>query len=264
MKGSEQGALVRVSNVSKAYMEGGRRRLVLDSVTTAFGRGELAVIVGRSGSGKSTLLNLISGIDQPDAGSISVGSETITALSERDRTLFRRHAIGFVFQAFNLIPTLTVLENLLLPMELRGARDEPRAVELLRRVGLDERRDSFPDRLSGGERQRVAIARALAHEPELILADEPTGNLDFETGASVMDLLEVLVREEKKTMLVATHDRDLLVRADRVVELKGGKLHSADAAAGKDADAEPTMDRNAAPPMNADVAAAMKAQAVER
>lgn len=245
MKGSEQGVLVRLSNVSKAYVEGGRRRLVLDGVTTAFGRGELAVIVGRSGSGKSTLLNLISGIDQPDEGSITVGTESITALSERDRTLYRRNAIGFVFQAFNLIPTLTVLENLLLPMELRGARDEPRALELLSRVGLDERRDSFPDRLSGGERQRVAIARALAHEPILILADEPTGNLDFETGASVMDLLEVLVREEKKTMLVATHDRDLLVRADRVVELKGGKLQTAGAVPATNADSMAEMNADA-------------------
>lgn len=217
-------ALVRLADVSKTFVEGDRQRHVLDRVSADFASGELAVIVGRSGSGKSTLLNLISGIDRPDEGTVSVGSRTLTALSERDRTLFRRNQVGFVFQAFNLIPTLTVLENLLLPMELRGAYDEGQAVDLLQRVGLVDRRDSFPDRLSGGERQRVAVARALAHDPVLILADEPTGNLDFETGAAVMDLLERLVREERKTMLVATHDRELLVRADRVVQLKGGKL----------------------------------------
>lgn len=217
-------AIVQLQGLSKTYVEGDRERLVLDAVDASFAKGELTVIVGRSGSGKSTMLNLISGIDRPDAGTVTVGSEAITDLSERDRTIFRRNRIGFVFQSFNLIPTLTVLENLLLPMELRGLLDVDRAKQLLGRVGLEDRSDSFPDRLSGGERQRVAVARALAHDPDLILADEPTGNLDFETGARVMDVLEALIREEGKTMLIATHDRDLLARADRIVHLTGGTL----------------------------------------
>lgn len=216
--------LVRLIEVHKTYEEGGRLRRVLNGVTTSFLEGELTVIVGRSGSGKSTLLNLISGIDQPDSGKVLVGSEDMTTLGERERTLFRRDHVGFVFQSFNLIPTLTVLENLLLPMELRGTLNRERALDLLERVELADRQATFPDRLSGGERQRVAIARALAHDPILILADEPTGNLDYTTGAAVMDLLERLVREERRTMIVATHDRDLLLRADRVMEMMDGEL----------------------------------------
>jgi putative ABC transport system ATP-binding protein len=199
-------------------------RVVLENLDATFDRGQLIVLVGRSGSGKSTLLNLISGIDRPTGGTVTVDGTDLTKLSEHERTLFRRHRVGFVFQSFNLIPTLTVLENLLLPMELRGARDDDRARDLLDRVDLLDRSDSFPDRLSGGERQRVGVARALAHAPILILADEPTGNLDYDTGVRVMDLLETVVRERGKTMIVATHDRDLLERADRIVHLSGGTL----------------------------------------
>lgn len=217
-------AVVRMDRLTKSYSEGDRTRVVLDAVDASFLARELVVLLGRSGSGKSTLLNLISGIDRPDAGTVTVDGTELTSLTEEERTLFRRNRIGFVFQSFNLIPTLTVVENLLLPMELRGARDDDRASELLNRVGLLDRADSFPDRLSGGERQRVAVARALAHDPALILADEPTGNLDYDTGSAVMDLLEALVREDGKTMVVATHDRDLLKRADRVFTLAGGTL----------------------------------------
>src|SRR5690606_9077929 len=216
--------LVRLIEVHKTYEEGGRLRRVLNGVTTSFLEGELTVIVGRSGSGKSTLLNLISGIDQPDSGKVLVGSEDMTPLGERERTLFRRDHVGFVFQSFTLIPTLTVLENRLLPKELRATLNRERALDLLERVELADRQATSPDRLSGGERQRVAIARALAHDPILILADEPTGNLDYTTGAAVMDLLERLVREERRTMIVATHDRDLLLRADRVMEMMDGEL----------------------------------------
>lgn len=219
--------LVHLEGVSKTYVEGDKERLVLSSASATFLPGELVVIVGRSGSGKSTLLNLISGIDLPDAGTISVGTTSLTALSERERTLFRRHQVGFVFQSFNLIPTLTVLENILLPMELRGVQNDRLARELLESVDLADRSASFPERLSGGERQRVAVARALAHEPSVLLADEPTGNLDFETGEEVMDLLESLVRARGKTMIVATHDRDLIRRADRVLHLRAGRLTEA-------------------------------------
>ncbi len=219
--------LVRLHDLRKTYREGERERVVLDGVSVEIARGAFVVLMGRSGSGKSTLLNLISGIDLPDSGKIAVGETDLTALSEKERTLLRRRHVGFVFQSFNLIPTLTVEENVTLPLELSGrldaqAREE--ALAVLERVGLADRADSFPDRLSGGEQQRVAIARALAHDPLLILADEPTGNLDYDTGRQVLDLLDTLVREAGKTLLIATHDRDLLGRADRVLELQGGRL----------------------------------------
>ncbi len=227
MKGSKaaaDGSLLQLTGLRKSYREGDRQRLVLDDIDASFAEAELVVLMGRSGSGKSTLLNVISGIDLPSSGTVSLGAVDLTTLSERERTRFRRENVGFVFQAFNLIPTLTVVENLLLPMELNGRSDRLEAQTLLERVGLGDRADSFPDRLSGGERQRVAIARALAHHPILILADEPTGNLDFDTGAAVMTLLETLVRERGATMIVATHDRDIIPRADRVVQLRAGRL----------------------------------------
>ena len=218
-------SLVRLEGLTKTYQEGDRLRQVLDGLDARFDAGDLIVLLGRSGSGKSTLLNLVSGIDLPTSGSVTIAGTDLTALSERERTLFRRHHIGFVFQAFNLIPTLSVLENLLFPMELIGERGRvDRARALLEKVGLGDRADTFPDRLSGGERQRVAIGRALAHEPRLILADEPTGNLDYETGRHVMDLLETLVRDHGTTMIVATHDRDIVPRANRVVQLRDGRL----------------------------------------
>ncbi len=218
-------ALVQLDGLTKTYQEGDRCRTVLDGLDAQFGKGDLIVLLGRSGSGKSTLLNLISGIDVPTSGTVSIANSDLTRLSERERTLFRRRHIGFIFQSFNLIPTLSVLENLLLPMELTGRRGRSDAArDLLEKIGLEDRADTFPDRLSGGERQRVAIARALAHEPLLILADEPTGNLDFETGTHVMNLLEALVHDQGATMIVATHDRDIVPRANRVVQLRGGKL----------------------------------------
>jgi putative ABC transport system ATP-binding protein len=173
------------------------------------------------------LLNLISGIDLPTSGEIYFGKTNLTRLSEQDRTLFRREYIGFIFQAFNLIPTLTVAENVLLPLELtdRMSREEQQnALSFLDDVGLGDRGDSFPDRLSGGEQQRVAIARALAHDPLLILADEPTGNLDYKTGELVMGYLQRLIHDAHRTMLIATHDRDILALADRVFSLRGGVL----------------------------------------
>jgi len=201
--------------------------VVLDGVDATVEAGERVAILGPSGSGKSTLLNLICGIDIPDAGSVRVAGTELTALTERDRTLFRRHEVGFVFQFFNLLPTLTVLENLLLPVELKGhvgVQEEARARALLAEVGLEGRADAFPDRLSGGEQQRVAVARALVHEPALVLADEPTGNLDEETGVRVADLLEGLVRSDGRTLVVVTHSRDLAGRMDRVLRMNHGRL----------------------------------------
>jgi putative ABC transport system ATP-binding protein len=220
-------ALVHLQGLCKEFKEGRQARVVLDGVHATFGRGEFAVVLGKSGSGKSTLLNLISGIEVPTAGDVFVAGVPITRLNERQRTLFRRDNVGFVFQFFNLIPTLTVLENVTLPQELAGR--EQRAVEatamaLLERVELADRRDTFPDRLSGGEQQRVAIARALAHDPMLLLADEPTGNLDEDTGAQVLALLLELTRAAGKTLLMATHSAEVVPQADRVFEIHEGKL----------------------------------------
>jgi putative ABC transport system ATP-binding protein len=219
--------LVELRNLTKAYEEGERRRTVLREACVTIGRGELAVLVGRSGSGKSTVLNLISGIDLPDSGEVIVDGVSLSSLPERERTLFRRDRIGFVFQFFNLIPTLTVEENLLLPLELKGrARPEQRraALALLEEVGLADRAGSFPDRLSGGEQQRVAVARALAHDPLLVLADEPTGNLDLETGLQVLEILDRLTRQAGKTMVMVTHSREVIGLADRVFRMEDCKL----------------------------------------
>jgi putative ABC transport system ATP-binding protein len=217
---------VSVRAVEKAYVEGGHTRQVLKGVNLEVRRGELVVLLGRSGAGKSTLLNMIGGLDTPDSGEVVLGDAHLTELSEHDRTLFRREHIGFVFQSFNLISTLTVLENVMLPVELcgRGAEGRGVALEHLRYVGLEDRGDSFPDRLSGGEQQRVAIARALANNPLLILADEPTGNLDFQTGGQVMRLFADLVREQDTTMLVVTHDADFLDEADRILAMRDGVI----------------------------------------
>ena len=214
-------------DLRKGYEEGGRAHVVLDGASARVSAGERVAILGPSGSGKSTLLNLISGIDRPDSGSVRIAGVDLTALTEVERTRFRRRHIGFVFQFFNLLPTLTVLENLLLPIELKGtARDgeRSRAHDLLERVGLADRADTFPDRLSGGEQQRVALARAIVHDPELVLADEPTGNLDEEMASKVSDLLAELVRGERRTLLVVTHSRSLAARMDRVLRLHHGKL----------------------------------------
>jgi len=219
--------LIRLVGLTKSYVEGRSERVVLRDVDATIGRGELTVVLGRSGSGKSTLLNLLSGIDLPTAGEVWVAGRNLGSLTERERTLFRRSSIGFVFQFFNLIPTLTVEENLLLPLELAGRVDEParhRARELLERVGLADRLASFPDRLSGGEQQRVAVARALAHDPDLVLADEPTGNLDLDTGLEVLNLLDELVRDRGKTMVMVTHAREVMGIADRVYTVSDGHL----------------------------------------
>ncbi|HXO22521.1 MAG TPA: ABC transporter ATP-binding protein [Thermoanaerobaculia bacterium] len=219
--------LVELRSLSRVYEEGGRERAVLRDASAAIGRGELAVLVGRSGSGKSTLLNLLSGIDLPTAGEVVIDGVNISRLRERERTLFRRDHIGFVFQAYNLIPTLTVKENLLLPLELKGrvsAEQRQAAMDLLSEVGLADRAGGYPDRLSGGEQQRVAVARALAHDPLLVLADEPTGNLDLETGLAVLALLDRLTRRAGKTMVMVTHSPEVIGLADRVFRIESCRL----------------------------------------
>jgi putative ABC transport system ATP-binding protein len=192
-----------------------------------FRRGESVAIVGESGTGKSTLLNLISGIDHADAGAIWLDGANLTRLDDRQRTLFRRHNIGFVFQFFNLLPTLTVRENVVLPLELtgvNGAQATQGAQFLLDAVGLGDRGDTFPDTLSGGEQQRVAIARALIHNPRLVLADEPTGNLDEHTGREVLSLLDRLTRQVDKNLILVTHSPEVAAHADRILYLSEGRL----------------------------------------
>ncbi|MBN2012823.1 ABC transporter ATP-binding protein [candidate division KSB1 bacterium] len=223
--------LIELSNVTKTYSEAGASKDVLHRVDLMIDQHELIVLLGRSGSGKSTLLNVISGIDVPTSGDVTIAGKTLTRLSERERTQFRRRHIGFIFQFFNLIPTLTVGENVFLPLELVGIDpyDANRRVEkMLATVGLDDRMHTFPDRLSGGEQQRVAIARALIHEPDIILADEPTGNLDYETGVMIIEILDRLVRKQGKTMMMATHSREVAGMADRILTIKDGGIEEMD------------------------------------
>ena len=218
---------IRLENLSKSYQEGDRTRTVLRQACAVFSKGEFAAILGKSGSGKSTLLNLISGIDLTDSGSIWLDGQELTALDERQRTLFRRQNVGFIFQFFNLIPTLTVWENVILPAELSGTANgagPEKAAALLDAVGLADRREAFPDRLSGGEQQRVAIARALVNDPLLVLADEPTGNLDEETGKQVLALLDRLTRQAGRNLILVTHSREAASYADRILYLRDGKL----------------------------------------
>ena len=219
--------MIEIRGLTKTYPEGDGEHVVFRDLGLRAEDGEIVVLLGPSGSGKTTLLNLISGIDLPSGGDVTIDGRVLTRMTERERTLFRRDRIGFVFQFFNLIPTLTVEENLLLPLELSG-RDTPedhrRARSLLAEVGLADRADVYPDRLSGGEQQRVAVARALAHEPAVVLADEPTGNLDRHTGQTVLDLLEALARGSGKTVLIVTHSEQAVPLADRVLELRDGAI----------------------------------------
>ena len=217
--------MLELKNVSKKFIEGETTHVVLDNLNLAIPEGEIVILFGKSGSGKSTLLNIISGIDLPDEGSVSIDNTDITKLSENDRTLQRRSKIGFIFQFFNLIPTLTVKENLQLPLELNEIEDHQNKIKnVLREVGLDDRANTYPDKLSGGERQRIAIARALIHNPDIILADEPTGNLDHETGLQIVDLLDRVVKKKNKTMIMVTHSKDVIGLADRALSLKNGKV----------------------------------------
>jgi putative ABC transport system ATP-binding protein len=220
--------LVQIRGLEKTYPTACDDCAVLKQLDLDVYTGEFVVLLGTSGSGKSTLLNLISGIDNVNKGTIMIGQTDITRLNEHKRTLFRRDTIGIIFQFFNLIPTLTVLENVTLPVELRGGNVraiQQTAHDLLARVGLDGRADDFPDKLSGGQQQRVAIARALVHQPKLVLADEPTGNLDEDTGQSVLTWLLELTRDSGRTLIMATHDPTIVPQADRVFRMQDGRLH---------------------------------------
>ncbi len=223
---------IELRGLRKRFQEGDSERTVLEAVDLVIDPGQFVVLLGQSGSGKSTLLHLIGGIDTPSSGSVCIGGVDLTALDERRRTLFRRDRIGFIFQFFNLIPTLSVLENVTMPSELAGLPRpalEAAALDLLGQVGLAERASTMPDRLSGGQQQRVAIARALLHQPLLILADEPTGNLDEHTGDQVLQLLIALTRQQGRTLIMATHNGAIAEQADRVLRVQEGHLLEASA-----------------------------------
>ncbi|MFE6748446.1 ABC transporter ATP-binding protein [Kitasatospora purpeofusca] len=219
--------MVAVTEVHRSFGTGERAVHALRGVSFTIGRGELTALKGRSGSGKTTLLNLVGGLDAPTGGTITLDGTDLGGLDEDGRLALRRDRMGFVFQSFGLLPVLTAAENVGIPMRLRkvpAAQREERARTLLALVGLADHANQRPGELSGGQQQRVAIARALANEPDLIIADEPTGQLDSETGRSIMELLRAVVRSEGVTVLVATHDPNLMELADRVVELRDGRI----------------------------------------
>ncbi|MDQ0688501.1 putative ABC transport system ATP-binding protein [Streptomyces achromogenes] len=224
------GTMVRVENVHKSYGQGAAAVHALRGVSFDIPRGEIVALKGRSGSGKTTLLNIVGGLDTPDGGRVTVDGLDLSELGEDGLLALRRDRIGFVFQSFGLIPILTAAENVGVPMRMRraGVREREERVELLLSlVGLADHAAQRPGELSGGQQQRVAIARALANNPSLLIADEPTGQLDAETGHAVMELLRAVVRSEQVTALVATHDATLLGLADRVLELRDGEIRDA-------------------------------------
>jgi len=217
-------AVVVLAGAGKSYRRGDETVVALADATLAVAAGEMVALVGPSGCGKSTTLNLAGGVDRPDTGHVVVCGVDLGAAGERELVALRRHTIGVVFQAFHLMPHLTVAENVALPLALAGGNDDERVASLLARVGLSHRRGHYPGELSGGEQQRTAIARALVHHPRLLLADEPTGNLDSASGAEVMRLLDELRRHEGAALLLATHDDRLAAVADRVVRMADGRI----------------------------------------
>ncbi|MCP9472124.1 MAG: ABC transporter ATP-binding protein [Nitrospira sp.] len=219
--------MIRVTNVSMTLPAAGRSVSILKEISLWIPPQQSVAIVGPSGSGKSTLLGLIAGLDRPTTGSIELDGTDITTLSEGQMARFRREKTGYIFQSFHLIPTLTAIENVMVPLELSGARDaDRRAADLLTAVGLSDRMGHYPVQLSGGEQQRVAVARAFACRPPILLADEPTGNLDSATGSQIIDLLLSLHRDHGTTLVLVTHDHALAASMQRVVALRDGRLES--------------------------------------
>ena len=221
--------VLHAHKLQKTYVDAEAKRAVLKDVSLSLRSGEFVALVGRSGSGKSTLLNCLAGIDSPSQGDILINDWNMARASDSDRTRFRRAHIGFVFQSFHLIPTLTILENIRLPLDLNGISPsiaDQRATEYLELIGLGGRGQSFPDRLSGGEQQRVALARALVNHPLLVLADEPTGNLDHETGIACLRLLDALRRKSGSAVLMVTHSFEAAKTADRILRMEEGRIRA--------------------------------------
>ena len=216
--------MLRSESLTQTYLSGGRPLTVLNDITFGLERGGFLAIVGPSGSGKTTLLGLLAGLDRPAAGRVELDGHDLGRMTEDQRARLRSEKVGFVFQSFQLIPTLTAGENVQVPLELRGEPAEARARELLDRVGLGDRADHYPAQLSGGEQQRVALARAFSIRPQILFADEPTGNLDARTGATIITLMEELNRELGTTLVLVTHDHDLAGRARRTIRLSDGRI----------------------------------------
>lgn len=217
-------AAVSLRGLTKTYRSGDSAQTVLRDVDLEIPHGQFVVVLGRSGSGKSTLLNLLGAMDRPTAGEVRINGTLISALAERERTLFRRRALGFIFQAYNLVPSLNVIENVALPLALNGSDDHAAAYTLIEELGIGHKAGASAEDLSGGEQQRVAIARALVHAPDLILADEPTGNLDVDTARQTVRLLDELVRRNGQTLIMATHSREVIAYADRVITISDHQL----------------------------------------
>jgi putative ABC transport system ATP-binding protein len=221
--------MIEAIGLGQTYSSGGQPLTVLKDINLAVEAGGFLAIVGPSGSGKTTLLGLLAGLDEASSGTVSVDGVNLAGLTEDERSEFRAQNVGFVFQTFQLIPTLTARENVLVPLELLGVNGhhlEERMVELLSRVGLADRLDHYPAQLSGGEQQRVALARAFANRPKILFADEPTGNLDADTGHKIIDLMVGLNRDFETTLVLVTHDPELASRANRVIRLSGGQIVS--------------------------------------
>lgn len=210
--------------LTQTYLSGGRSLTVLNNITFALERGGFLAIVGPSGSGKTTLLGLLAGLDRPSAGEVVLDGHKLSRMTEDQRATLRARKVGFVFQSFHLIPTLTARENVQVPLELRGEPAEERAQDLLARVGLGDRSHHYPSQLSGGEQQRVALARAFTSRPQILFADEPTGNLDAKNGAAIVELMMELNREWGTTLVLVTHESDLAARARRILRLADGQV----------------------------------------
>ncbi|MEY3648490.1 MAG: hypothetical protein RLZ13_1375 [Bacteroidota bacterium] len=218
-------SILDLQNVSKTYQSGSRKLTVLDQVTFSIQAGETIAIVGPSGSGKTTLLGLCAGLDSSSTGSVVLNGESLEKLNEDQRAAVRSRDVGFIFQNFQLLPTLTALENVMVPLELKKRTNaKEKAMELLDKVGLKDRATHYPTQLSGGEQQRVSIARAFANAPKILFADEPTGNLDTETGAMIENLIFDLNKEQGTTLVLVTHDLELAAKTQRIVHIKGGKI----------------------------------------
>lgn len=218
-------SILSVKNVSKIYQSGSRRLTVLDNVNMSVAAGDSVAIVGPSGSGKTTLLGLCAGLDSASEGSISLNGHQLDGMTEDERAAVRSQEIGFIFQNFQLLPTLTALENVMVPLELKKRKDaKDKALELLEKVGLKDRATHYPSQLSGGEQQRVSIARAFANEPKILFADEPTGNLDTETGEMIENLIFDLNKASGTTLIMVTHDTELAAKTHKIIHIKGGKI----------------------------------------